>query len=520
MTPTSYPIQGGDYQRAGAASRALKEQLKRIGADPSAIRRAVIAAYEAEMNVVIHASGGCLKATLDERRLEVEVADEGPGIPDIDLAMKPGYSTAPAAARELGFGAGMGLPNIKKNSDFFAIESAVGRGTCVRFTIHLRPQEARAVGRHSLLLAAAACRQCLKCIHGCPTRALRVRPGGPAILEHLCIDCTACLAACPWGAIAVAGAEAAAEAASADVLVLPPAMPAQFGAGIAPGQVLAALAEMGWREVWVMDAWEAALRAAVLDFARTEAAVRPVISPACPAVVNLIEARFPSLIGSVAPFWSALEAVREELAGRRAAFVVSCPSQRTALESAGFETMLPAVVRAAVAPRVVGAGDRRAAGQVEDSPWRETRLAESGAILRVTGIRHVVNVLEAIENGLMNDAAVIELFVCDEGCLGSPLMNEDPFVARHRLGEAPAASSGPAKAIRRRAPFVGRAGLRLDADMARAIEKLGRIEALRRTLPATDCGLCGSPTCAALAEDIVMGRAAGAVCVRQAGGPT
>jgi anti-sigma regulatory factor (Ser/Thr protein kinase) len=93
MPPTSYPIEGGDYQRAGAASRALKEQLKRIGADPSAIRRAVIAAYEAEMSVVIHASSGCLKATLDERRLDVEVADEGPGV----LRAAPS-SASPASA--------------------------------------------------------------------------------------------------------------------------------------------------------------------------------------------------------------------------------------------------------------------------------------------------------------------------------------------------------------------------------------------------------------------------------------
>ena len=139
MDFVSYSIEGSDFKAAGAASRAIKEHLKRIGADAEAIRRTMIAAYEAEMNVVIHAERGRLQASLSDRAVDVNVIDEGPGIPDIRQAMKEGFSTATSEARALGFGAGMGLPNIQRNSDRLRISSHVGQGTRVSFTVMLKP---------------------------------------------------------------------------------------------------------------------------------------------------------------------------------------------------------------------------------------------------------------------------------------------------------------------------------------------------------------------------------------------
>ena len=137
MTLYSSEIRGGDYERGGSASSLLKERLKRIGADPAAIRKAMIAAYEAEMNVVIHAHGGHLNATMLPEELQVEIVDHGPGIEDIDLAMQEGYSTAPDYIREMGFGSGMGLPNIKKSTDSLTVNSMVGEGTTLVFTVRL-----------------------------------------------------------------------------------------------------------------------------------------------------------------------------------------------------------------------------------------------------------------------------------------------------------------------------------------------------------------------------------------------
>lgn len=127
-----FPVEGGDFAAAGDASSRVKKILQQIGADPEVVRRVAIACYEAEMNVVIHALRGVVALDADTRRVQVVVADEGPGIEDIDQAMLPGFSTASDAIREMGFGAGMGLPNMKTCSSEFEITSTKGVGTTVR----------------------------------------------------------------------------------------------------------------------------------------------------------------------------------------------------------------------------------------------------------------------------------------------------------------------------------------------------------------------------------------------------
>jgi anti-sigma regulatory factor (Ser/Thr protein kinase)/Fe-S-cluster-containing hydrogenase component 2 len=517
MNAVSFSIQGGDYEHGGAASRSVKEQLKKVGADPAVVRRAMVAAYEAEMNVVIHAQRGALRATLQSGQLDVEVVDEGPGIPDIEQAMRPGFSTASAVARELGFGAGLGLPNIKKNSDRFAIESAVGRGTRVSFTILLKPQSLYGAGRHSLRTAPARCKQSLRCVRACPTQAVRVFRGRPEVLDYLCIDCTACIGACPTGALAMAGTTDVLPPAEDAVLVVTAESLVQFGAGVHPERVLSELAALGFRDVRLTTDWEAALRAAVVEYAFAEATARPVISPACPAVVNLIETRFPSLLPQLAPFEPAVTALAAELRGRRAIFVASCPCQRTALLSGDGDTepelVLPAALRAAIMPRVA-AGPKG----IPDASATGAPPAEPNRILRVTGVRHVLSILETIEDGLAGDVRVVEPWVCDAGCFGSPLLAEDPYLARQRWVAPATAVTAAARAVRRTAPFEPRQGLRLDRDMGKAIRKLAKIDKLTRTLPGSDCAICGAPTCAALAEDIVLGRTDADACVRRQSG--
>jgi len=125
----AFPVKGGDFARAGNAACAIKELLKDIGLDTPTVRRAAIVAYEAEMNVIMYAREARMDLTVSPDEVHLVVDDRGPGIPDIELALTEGYSTATAEMRELGFGAGMGLPNIKRNADVFAIDSEVGRGT-------------------------------------------------------------------------------------------------------------------------------------------------------------------------------------------------------------------------------------------------------------------------------------------------------------------------------------------------------------------------------------------------------
>jgi serine/threonine-protein kinase RsbT len=132
-----FAIMGGDFSNAGRASSSMRTILKQIGIPSSAIRRAATATYEAEMNVVIYARHGELNFTVTPEEVTVIVEDQGQGIADIDLAMKEGYSTASKEIQEMGFGAGMGLPNIEKNTDELKVSSTVGRGTTVKFTIKI-----------------------------------------------------------------------------------------------------------------------------------------------------------------------------------------------------------------------------------------------------------------------------------------------------------------------------------------------------------------------------------------------
>ncbi len=132
-----YEVSGEDFTRAGEASGAVKKRLKSLGYNPDAIRRTAIAMYEAEINMVIHADGGYCDVDIYPDRIEILLADHGPGIPDVEKAMQEGYSTAPDNVRSLGFGAGMGLPNIKKYSDEMRIETTIGVGTNLYLTIRV-----------------------------------------------------------------------------------------------------------------------------------------------------------------------------------------------------------------------------------------------------------------------------------------------------------------------------------------------------------------------------------------------
>lgn len=132
-----YQVDGDNFLVAGEASASLKRTLKQLGIDSAIIRKIAISMYEAEMNMVIHAYGGVIDVEISTDKVHVTLKDKGPGIPDIDLAMKEGYSTATHEIRELGFGAGMGLPNMKRYSDHLNVYSEVGVGTTVEIIIFL-----------------------------------------------------------------------------------------------------------------------------------------------------------------------------------------------------------------------------------------------------------------------------------------------------------------------------------------------------------------------------------------------
>ena len=133
----TYTVVSRDYQTAGDASGSIKRKLKQLGVDSAILRRVAVASYEVELNLIIHSQGGTLTMEMSPDQIRLISDDVGPGIKDISLALQEGYSTASEEARDLGFGAGMGLPNMKRNADEFDIQSAVGVGTKITMTFHL-----------------------------------------------------------------------------------------------------------------------------------------------------------------------------------------------------------------------------------------------------------------------------------------------------------------------------------------------------------------------------------------------
>jgi anti-sigma regulatory factor (Ser/Thr protein kinase) len=132
-----YDVSGDDFTRAGEASGAVKSTLKQLGFPADVIRRVAIAMYEGEINMVIHADGGTADVDVEPDAITITLTDRCPGIPDVEKAMQEGFSTAPETVRNLGFGAGMGLPNIKRYTDDLQIETELGKGTCIRMTVRV-----------------------------------------------------------------------------------------------------------------------------------------------------------------------------------------------------------------------------------------------------------------------------------------------------------------------------------------------------------------------------------------------
>lgn len=132
-----FDVDGDDFTSAGQASVAIKKNLRQLGISPDIIRRVSIAMYEGEINMVVHADGGVADVSVSENYIEIVLKDQGPGIANIEQAMQEGFSTATDSIRSMGFGAGMGLPNMKRYTDYMTIDSVVGKGTTITMRVNL-----------------------------------------------------------------------------------------------------------------------------------------------------------------------------------------------------------------------------------------------------------------------------------------------------------------------------------------------------------------------------------------------
>lgn len=509
MNALSVPIGGQDFEHGGEASRRLKALLQRSGADPAAVRRAVIATYEAEMNVIIHARCGRMDAAIDADRITVEISDEGPGIPNVDLALSEGWSTAPEKARQLGFGAGLGLPNIRRMSDTFQLDTRIGQGTRLRFAIRVSPASPEGYFRHHLRLRLERCTSCMACVIVCPTDAMRVRDGGPSVLAHLCVDCAECVRACRPNAIEVEVGEPV--AADDRIAVLPAELRTQFGRCAGRREIDDAVSSsIAARAMWT-DGWAEALRDAERAAASENA---PVISAQCAAIADLVATRFPSLVANLSPYRSPIEAAAFE-AGAGSIVAVMCPAQRAAAQNADPTGLIACVGVDDIIRKIRPAMPKSVAREADDLGEVAPGRASDG-VFAAWGARHVVEILDRLEDGRLDPCRVLELYLCDGGCHGSPLLAENPWISRRRASVTDAKDTTcEARAVRRETPVAPRAALRLDPDMTVAMRKFAEIDRTTKTLPGRDCAQCGAPDCSTYAEDIVLGRAPTGLCPYQ-----
>ncbi len=399
---------------------------------------------------------------------------------------------------------------------------------------------------HSVRLDKDKCKGCTNCIKRCPTGAIRVRGGKARIVKERCIDCGECINVCPYHA----------KYAEYDLLekikdyeysiALPaPALYGQFGNVEDVDIVLTALKRLGFDDVFEVAAGAELVSEETRKILERQNEARPLISSACPAVVRLIRISFPNLIDRVVSLNSPMEiaaAQARRLAAEKTGlpdeaigvfFITPCPAKLTAIKepiclggsqingAIAIKELYPKLLRAmkeseAVEPLkksgLKGVGWASSGGEVEAQP--------SGNCLSADGIENVIKILNEVEDEKLGDIDFIELNACTGGCVGGSLNYENPYVAKARI-----------KKLRQSLPESGFEAvekpqnmywhksleatdvLRLADNLQEAMKRMGEKEKLIEDLPGLDCGICGAPSCAALADDVVRGFASEKDCV-------
>lgn len=396
---------------------------------------------------------------------------------------------------------------------------------------------------HSVRLEEDKCVGCTTCIKQCPTEAIRVRKGRASIIAERCIDCGQCIRTCPHDAKkAVSDPLSMIEDFRLKVAIPAPSLYSQFPEATSVDSILSGLLALGFDEIFEVAEAAELVTDATRVLLEKSGLQHPLISSACPAIVKLVQLRFPSLIPQLVPLLPPMEVaarvVKERLhAGEEGVgvfFIAPCAGKVTVTRSPlGYERSaldgvigikdiyLPlraAITEAKERPLAHAGGLGIGWGRVDG----ETEALGERRAISVDGIGNVIGVLEALENGTLRDVAYIEALACPSGCVGGPLNVENPYIAKNRLKSREAAVPYRAAKPSRYAPLTdigwtqglrSRLALALDPDMLKALVMMEEMELLAKSLPGLDCGSCGAPTCRAFAEDIVRGEATESGCV-------
>ncbi|MGE5494341.1 MAG: [Fe-Fe] hydrogenase large subunit C-terminal domain-containing protein [Burkholderiales bacterium] len=404
---------------------------------------------------------------------------------------------------------------------------------------------------HSVRLDRDKCKGCTNCIKHCPTEAIRVRNGKAQIIAERCIDCGVCIRVCPYHA-KVAYTDPFSDIGRFQYkIALPaPSLYGQFKNLESIGRVITGLKHIGFDDVYEVARGADIVSCAIREKAGGKKNL-PVISSACPAIVRLIQVRFPNLIDNIldvqAPMEIAALAAKREYAKEHNAdikdigafFITPCPAKMTSIknpygvEKSNVDGAISITEIYGLLAGKLKISDGEVFGGSEASSYGVGWANSGGEIaaslidnsLAVDGIDNVIKVLEEIENCKLGDLEFFEGLACPGGCVGGPLTFENPFVARTRIKKLSAkikSADLPFEYARSyidggdvdfKLPVLPRPVMKIDKDMVKAMQKLEEIEEITKRLPGLDCGSCGSPSCRAMAEDIVMGDAKELDCI-------
>ncbi len=412
---------------------------------------------------------------------------------------------------------------------------------------------------HALKIQEEVCIGCTHCIKACPTEALRVTGGKAKLIAGRCVDCGECMRVCPVNAIMIEEDDfSKIFNYEYRVALAPSVFIGQFPRNITSRKIYSGMLEDGFTHVYEVEHSTGILKELINNYLADNPDIRPVISSFCPAIVRLIQVRFPSLVGNILPVKAPLDlaaiAFRKKLADEGIApeqvglfYITPCAAKIAAVKSPVGEEKSPinGVINLNTLYNRIYSVIRREEKAYCIVPEKEQLLPDemvwtltggearhiNGRCLSIDGISNAIEFLEKLENGTVGNFDYLEMRACDESCAGGILSTNNRFLVSERLynrAEQYIIDKNEGKIVDNKSILINREYLvenaslgtieprsimKLDEDMVQAMRKMKKIEKIKNFLPGIDCGACGSPTCRTLAEDVVQGRARTSDCV-------
>ena len=404
----------------------------------------------------------------------------------------------------------------------------------------------------SIKIRRESCQGRMACMRICPTQAIRVRGSKASLLKDRCIDCGECVRVCPNSAIVPQTSSFSDFSKFKYTVAIPsPVFYSQFGKDVSPSTILSALKKIGFDDAYDVACASEAVSIGIQEYLDSVGTPRPLISPFCPAIVRLIQIRYPNLLDHLIPIESPMEIAAREAKHQKmkelglkdteigVIYLTPCPAKMLAIKhpprkkhsfvdgTIAISEIYPSVIQAL--PSVSQNGDMpevRGLGLGWPILGGQVASLKAEDCLAIGGLSEAVRIFEDIENGKLKDIQYVEVHSCPTACVGGSLNVENSYIARGRVlrmvrkfGSKPCQDREKIRGLYRKNFFslpgkIPPVPLQpLDDDVSKALQKLQQKQQMYERLPKIDCGACGSPTCSSFAEDVILGNADVDECV-------